>query len=125
MKRQYKEKIVRFIKFIERDKTKITNPIHVFFIIFLLFPILFLNKNGNILVLYFWIFYILFLFFIIFLKYLLKNEFKEDIEDFKNSIPIFGLPDGINLFHIILFFLLASPFLFFIYSIIDFLIRGK
>jgi len=119
MKKSYNDKIVKFIKLFEKDDDKKVNPIHLFFIVLLAFPVLVMNRGIHPSTFYFLIFVIVFQFIIFFLKYLVKDEFKDDIEDVKKSIPSFGIPSGINLFQVILFLLIASPFLFFIYGMIQ------
>lgn len=110
--------IIKIINFIDPKDKLHKNPVHLIFFMILISPVLFIYWKiypVSISVLMVIVFIQLLLFF---LKLLVNDKYKNEINDVKSSIPTFGLIKGFNLFHLIMFLLIAAPFLFIIYGII-------
>ena len=118
----YKKQIIRIIKFIN-PKNKLTfNPIHQILYVVITLPVLWINwvihpVQMRILAFVMAVQYLLF-----FLKLLVREEYEAEIKQVKNSIPEFRVPD-FNLFHLLMFVLIAFPFLFVVYVIVSAIIE--
>ncbi len=112
------EIIIKLINFIDPNNKLQTNPIHLILFLMILSPVVFMYWSIYPIAISVLLVIVLIHLLLFFLKLLVKDKYQNEIYDVKSSIPSLGLIKGFNLFHLVMFLLIAAPFLFMIYGII-------
>jgi len=103
--------ILRFISFIDPKDRLTFNPIHMILFIIVALPIINLGWGFNPYMMFIITILLLLQTFLFILKLLVKESYKKEFAEIKNSIP------DLNLFHIFVFLLIAFPVLIYAGSI--------
>ncbi|WP_345973269.1 hypothetical protein [Sulfurimonas diazotrophicus] len=107
------EKIIKIITFIDPNNALVFNPVHMIFWAFIAFPIILIHWSAHPILMSIFAFLTGVQFILFCLKLLVKDQYAAEIEEVKSSLPDF------NLFHIVMFGLIASPVLFIAYGVIS------
>ena len=97
--------IIAIIAFIDPKNKLILNPIHLIFFLILTMPVISIKWQTHPTTMRILAFIVGVQILLFFLKLLVKDTYKDEIDEVKNSIPDF------NLLHLIMFALIASPVL--------------
>jgi len=112
------EIIIKIINFIDPKNKLHINPVHTLLFLMILSPIVFMYWSIYPVAISILLVIVSIQLLLFFLKLLVKDKYQNEVNDVKSSIPTLGLIKGFNLFHLIMFSLIAAPFLFMIYGII-------
>ena len=105
--------IISIITFIDPENKLILNPIHMILFLIIALPFISMNWQNSPIVMPILAFIVGLQFILFFLKLLVKDKYQEEIDDVKRSIPDF------NIFHIIMFTIIAAPVLGIVYGVIS------
>jgi len=112
-----KKQIIRLITFIDPNNALKINPIHLFFFVVVASPIIMIYWETHPYISRVFAFIIAAQIVLFLLKLSVKEHYAKDIEEVKRSIPDF------NLFHIVMFLLIASPVILFVYAVVSALLN--
>lgn len=107
------EFIIKIITFIDPNNKLHINPIHMTFFLMIALPVLIVNWQSHPVLAPIFTFVIMIQFLLFFLKLLVKDKYKEEIIEIKNSIP------SLNVFHIMIFLIITAPLLFIMYAVLS------
>jgi len=114
-----KDKIIISIINLIDPKNKLNmNPIHLLLFMIIMSPIIMINWSVHPVIMKILAVIVLIQLLLFFLKLLVRDKYQNEINDVKSSVPSIGLIKGFNLFHLIMFSLIAAPFLLMIYGIV-------
>lgn len=108
-----KNKIVSIITFLDRKNRLISNPIHMIFFLIIALPVIYMYWQIHPVLMSIFAIFVIIQFVLFFLKLLVKEKYNSEIQEVKNSVPSF------NLFHIIMFAIIAAPVLGIVYGVIS------
>jgi len=112
------EIIISIINFIDPKNKLNMNPIHLILFVIIMSPIIMIYWSVYPIIIKLLAVIILIQLLLFFLKLSVKNKYQNEIDYVTSSIPNLGLIKGFNLFHLVMFSLIAAPFLLMVYGII-------